>query len=86
MYFSSQVVPRIKGKAEGHHAIPILEGHQYYAAAIHVSINDLLKSRTNINLNEIAKDIANILYVVEVIIFQQSLFLVLFTVLKFLTR
>ena len=43
-----------------HYAIPILEEHQYDAAAIHVGINDLLQSLTNINVYEIAKDITNI--------------------------
>ena len=43
-----------------HHTISILEEHQYHAAAVHVENNDLLKSRTNINVNEIAKDIINI--------------------------
>ena len=43
-----------------HHDIPILEEHQYDAAAIRVGIDDLLKSRTNINVSEIAKDIINI--------------------------
>ena len=57
---SSQGVPRIKGKADGNHAIPILEEHQYDAAAIHVGINDLLKNHTNIDENAIAKDIINI--------------------------
>ena len=55
-----------------HHTIPILEEHQYDASAIHVGINDLLKSSENININEISKDI--------------SLFLALFTVLKFPTQ
>ena len=52
--------PGSEAKQMEHHAIPILEGHQYYAAAIHVAIKDLLKSCTNINLNDIAKDIVNI--------------------------
>ena len=43
-----------------HHVIPVLEEHQYDAAVIHVGINDLLKSRTNINVSEITKDIINI--------------------------
>ena len=42
-----------------HDVIPILEEHQYDAAAIHLGINDLLKSRTNINVREIAKDTIN---------------------------
>ena len=41
-------------------AIPILEEHQYYAAVKHVGMNDLLKSRTNITVSEVAKDIINI--------------------------
>ena len=43
-----------------HHAIPILEEYQYDTAAIHGGINDLLKSRTNINGSEITKDTINI--------------------------
>ena len=43
-----------------HHDIPVLEECQYDAAAIHVGINDLLKSRTNIDVNEITKGIINI--------------------------
>ena len=78
--------PGSKAKQMDHHAIPILKEHQYDAAVIHVGINDLLKSRTNLNVSEIAKDIIIYIYVVEVIILQQVLFLVLFTVLKFLTR
>ena len=39
---------------------PILEEHQYDAAAIDVGINDLLKSRTNIRVGEITKEIINI--------------------------
>ena len=33
---------------------------QYDVLVLHVGINDLLKSRTNIRVNEIAKDIINI--------------------------
>ena len=43
-----------------HPTIPILEEHQYDAAAIQVGISELLNCRTNINVNEIAKDIINI--------------------------
>ena len=50
--------PGLKAKQMDHHVIPILD--EYDAAAIHVGINDLLKSRTNINVSEIAKDIINI--------------------------
>ena len=52
--------PGSKAKQMDHHAITILEEHQYDAAVIHFGINDLLKSRTNINVSEIAKDIINI--------------------------
>ena len=52
--------PGSKVRQMNHHTIPVLEEHQYDAAAIHVCINDFLKSRTNINLNKIAKDITNI--------------------------
>ena len=52
--------PGSKAKQMDHHAIPILKEHQYDAAVIHVGINDLLKSRTNINVSEIAKDIIDI--------------------------
>ena len=55
-----KLFPRLKVKQMEHHAMPILEEHQYDAAAIHVGINDLLKSRTNIKVNEIAKNIINI--------------------------
>ena len=52
--------PGSKANQMVHHAIPILEKHQYDHAAVHVGINDLLKSSTNINVSEIAKDIINI--------------------------
>ena len=52
--------PGSKAEKMDHHVIPILEEHQYDAAVIHVGINDLLKSRTNINVSEITKDIINI--------------------------
>ena len=45
-----------------HPTIPGLEEHQYDAAATHVGINDLLKSCSNINVNNIAKDIINIAF------------------------
>ena len=51
--------PGSKAKQMDHHTIPILEDNQYDAAAIHVGINDLLKSCTNINVNEITRDIIN---------------------------
>ena len=51
--------PGSKAKQIDHHVIPILEEHQYDSAAINVGINDLLKNRTSINVNEIAKDIKN---------------------------
>ena len=35
--------PGSKANQLNHHTIPILEEHQYDAAAIHVGINDLLK-------------------------------------------
>ena len=46
--------PGSKAKQMDHHAIPILKEHQYDAAVIHVGIDDLLKSCTNINVSEIA--------------------------------
>ena len=52
--------PGSKAKQMDHRIIPNLEEHQYDAAAIHVGHNDLLKSRTNINVSEIAKDIIDI--------------------------
>ena len=52
--------PGSKAKQMDHHSIPILEEHQYDAATIHVGIDDLLKSRTNINVSKIAKDVINI--------------------------
>ena len=55
-----KLFPGSKAKQMDHHAITILEEHQYDAAVIHFGINDLLKSRTNINVSEIAKDIINI--------------------------
>ena len=55
-----KLFPGSKARQMDHHAIPILEEHQYEAAAIHDGINDLLKSCTDINVNEIAMDIINI--------------------------
>ena len=52
--------PGLKVKQMDHDDISILEECQYDAAAIHVGINDLLKSRTNIDVNEFGKDIVNI--------------------------
>ena len=52
--------PGSKAKQMDHYDIPILKEHQYDAAVIHVGINDLLKSRTNINESKIAKDIIDI--------------------------
>ena len=52
--------PGTKAKQMDHHVISILEEHQYGAAATHVGIKDLLKSRTNFDVSEIAKDIINI--------------------------
>ena len=52
--------PGSKAKQMDHHVISTLEEHQYDTAVIHVGINDLLKSRTNIKVSEIAKDIINI--------------------------
>ena len=52
--------PGSKAMQMDHHAIPILEEHRYDTAAIPGGINDLLKSRTNINVSEIAKDSINI--------------------------
>ena len=56
-----------------HDTIPILEEHQYDVAAIHGGINDLLKSRTNINVNEISKDIINLALRCRSHKFQQSI-------------
>ena len=39
--------PGSEAKQLNHHTIPILEEHQYDAAAIHVGINDLLKGMSN---------------------------------------
>ena len=47
-----------KPKQTDHHAVIILQEHQHDATAIHLSINNILKSRKN-NVNEIAKDIKN---------------------------
>ena len=55
-----KLFPRSKAKQMDHHAIPILEEHQYDDPVIHAGINDLLKSCTNINISEIVKDIINI--------------------------
>ena len=52
--------PGSKTKQMDHHAIPNLEEHQYDAAVIHAGISYLLKSRTNINVSEVAKDNINI--------------------------
>ena len=52
--------PGSKAMQMDHHAIPILEEHRCDTAAIPGGINDLLKSRTNINVSEIAKDSINI--------------------------
>ena len=52
--------PGSKAKQIDHYVIPILEEHQHDATVIHVGINDLLKSRTNISVSQIAKDIINI--------------------------
>ena len=52
--------PGTKAKQMDHHIISVSEEHEYGAAAIHVGIKDLLKSRTNFNVSEIAKDIINI--------------------------
>ena len=52
--------PGSTAKQMDHHTLPILQEYQYAATAIHVGINDLLKCRANINVNEIAKDIVNI--------------------------
>ena len=55
-----KLFPGSKTEQMDHHTISNLKGHQHDAAAIHVGINDLLKSHTNINANEIGKDIVNI--------------------------
>ena len=47
-----------KPKQTDHHAVLILQEHLHDATAIHLSINNILKSRKN-NVNEIAKDIKN---------------------------
>ena len=48
--------PGSKANQLNHHTIPILEEHQYDAAAIHVGINDLLKGMPN---NECVDSICN---------------------------
>ena len=53
--------PGSKANQLNHHTIPILEEHQYDAAAIHVGINDLLKGMSNnVTLDNICNDILEI--------------------------
>ena len=55
--------PGSKAKQLNHHTIPILEEHQYDAAAIHVGINDLLKGMSNnvtVTVDSICNDIFGI--------------------------
>ena len=53
--------PGSKANQLNHHTIPILEEHQYDAAAIHVGINDLLKEMSkNVTVDSICNDILEI--------------------------
>ena len=53
--------PGSKANQLNHHTIPILEEHQYDAAAIHVGINDLLKGMSkNVTVDRICNDILEI--------------------------
>ena len=53
--------PWSKANQLNHHTIPILEEHQYDAAAIHVGINDLLKGMpNNVSVDSICNDILEI--------------------------
>ena len=53
--------PGSKANQLNHHTIPILEEHQYDAAAIHVRINDLLKGMSNnVTIDSIYNDILEI--------------------------
>ena len=53
--------PGSKANQLNHHTIPILEEHQYDAAAIHVVINDLLKGMpNNVTVDSIFNDIFEI--------------------------
>ena len=53
--------PGSKANQLNHHTIPILEEHQYDAAAIHVRINDLLKGMSNnVTIDSICNDILEI--------------------------
>ena len=53
--------PGSKANQLNHHTIPILEEHQYDAAAIHVGINDLLKGMpNNVCVDSICNDILEI--------------------------
>ena len=50
-----------KANQLNHHKIPILEEHQYDAAAIHVGINDILKGMpNNVTVDSICNDILEI--------------------------
>ena len=55
-----KLFPGSKAKQIDHYVIPILEEHQHDPTFIHGGINNLLKSRTNISVNQIAMDIINI--------------------------
>ena len=53
--------PGSKANQLNHHTIPILEEHQYDAAAIHVRVNDLLKGMpNNVTVDSIFNDIFEI--------------------------
>ena len=53
--------PGSKANQLNHHTIPILEEHQYDAAAIHVGINDILKGMpNNVTVDSICNDILEI--------------------------
>ena len=75
--------PGSKANQLNHHAIPILEEHQYDAAAIHVGINDLLKRMpNNVTVDSICNGILELHYVAVITISVTCLFQVLPTVSK----
>ena len=53
--------PGSKANQLNHHTTPLMEEHQYDAAAIHVRINDLLKGMANnVTVDSICNDILEI--------------------------
>ena len=73
--------PGSKANQLNHHSIPILEEHQYDAAAIHVGNNDLLKGMSNnVTVDGICNDILEISSVITTLV--RCLFQVLPTVPK----